>query len=119
MDSKTFQTLCTPAKLYFAIALIACIMALFGGVPVIAVFMKLLFAFVWTYILSRLCKMGYKTVSWFLVLLPYIFILLGFMGIMVLSKNHKALLNSIKLQGVFGNEYFANPIYPPMPPPRR
>ena len=76
MDSKTFRTLCTPAKLYFVIALFACIFALFRGVSFIAVFLKLLFAFVWTYILSQLCKMGYKTVSWFLVLLPYIFIFL-------------------------------------------
>jgi hypothetical protein len=110
MDSKTFQMLCTPAKLYFAIAVIACIIALFGGVPVIAVFIKLLFAFIWTYVLSWLCKAGYKTISWFLVLLPYIFILLGFLGIMVLSKQHRSMLNSIQLQGAFGSENFANPV---------
>jgi len=109
MDSKTFQMLCTPAKLYFAIAVIACIIALFSGVPVIAVFIKLLFAFIWTYILSWLCKKGYKTVSWFLVLLPYIIILLGFFGIMIISKQHRNMLNSIQLQGPYGGENFMNP----------
>jgi predicted PurR-regulated permease PerM len=105
---KTFQSLCTPAKIYFAIALISCIIALFSGISVIPVFMKLLFAFVWTYVLSWLCKSGYKTVSWLLVLLPYIVMLLGFLGIVLMSKNNKALLNTIKLQGPFGDENFTN-----------
>jgi hypothetical protein len=110
MDIKTFKMLCTPAKLYFAIALIACVLALLGGVSVIAVFIKLLFAFAWTCILSWLCQKGYKNISWILVLLPYIAILFGFFGIMLLSKQHKNILNSIKLQGPMGNENFTNPV---------
>jgi hypothetical protein len=103
-----FSKLCTPAKLYFAIAVIACVIALFNGLGVIAVLVKLIFAFIWAYILSWLCSKGYQSVSWFLVLLPYIIILLGVIGLMRLTKGQRNLLNSIQLQGPFGRENFAN-----------
>ena len=101
-----FSKLCTPAKLYFAIAVIACVIALFSGLGIIAVFVKLVFAFIWTYILSFLCKKGYQSVSWFLVLLPYIVILLGVVGLMSLTKGQRNMLNAIQLQGAFGQENF-------------
>ena len=45
----------------------------------IVLFMQLLYIFFWTYILDLLCRNGFKSVSWFIVLLPYIvfFILLN------------------------------------------
>jgi len=103
---KDFSKLCTPAKVYFAIAVIASAIALFNHVTVLAVFMKLVFAFIWTFILSFLCDKGYKSLSWFLVLLPYIFILLGMLGIMHLSQSHKQIMRAVKLQGAFGREPF-------------
>ena len=106
--NKEFSKLCTPAKIYFVIAVIACIIALFSGLGVLAVFMKLIFAFIWTFILSWLCSKGYQSVSWFLVLLPYIFILLGVIGLMHLTKGQRSMLNAIQLQGAFGQENFTN-----------
>jgi hypothetical protein len=103
-----FSKLCTPAKIYFAIAVIACVVALVGGLGIIAVFMKLVFAFIWTFILAWLCSKGYKSLSWFLVLLPYIIILLGLVGLMRLTSSQRNMLNSIKLQGPFGQENFTN-----------
>ena len=85
--NKNFQQLCTPAKIYFFLAVLACIIALFNSVPVLAVFMKLMFAFIWTYGLNWLCSKGYKSVSWALVLLPYIIIILGMLGLVNLAKN--------------------------------
>jgi len=106
--NKDFSKLCTPAKLYFAIAVVASLIALFNKVSLIAVFMKLVFAFIWTYILSWLCIHGYKSLSWFLVLLPYVFILLAVVGIMHLSSSQSSILNTLKLQGAFGKENFTN-----------
>ena len=42
-------------------------------------FFELIYIFVWTFILNSLCQNGYKDISWFLVLLPYLFmfILIG------------------------------------------
>ena len=80
--NKDFSKLCTPAKIYFAIAVISCIVALFNRVSIVATFVKLVFAFIWTYILGWLCSKGYKSISWFLVLLPFIMMFLVYFGIM-------------------------------------
>jgi len=103
-----FSKLCTPAKIYFAIAVIACLVALINGLGFISVFIKLVFAFIWTFILGWLCSKVYKSLSWFLVLLPYIVILLGVIGFMRLTSSQRSMLNSIQLQGAFGQENFAN-----------
>ena len=99
---KTFSKLCTPAKIYFAIALVASIVALFRGNNFVSVFMKMVFAFLWTYILSWLCKKGYTSISWFLVLLPYIIILLAEFRIADMSK-HAAVFKKVGLQGAYGD----------------
>jgi hypothetical protein len=74
--NKEFSELCTPAKIYFVLAVLACLIALFNRVALSTVFVKLLFAFIWTYVLSWLCKKGLKSLAWFLVLLPYLLIVL-------------------------------------------
>jgi len=99
---KDFSKLCTPAKIYFAIAVIASIFALFKGVGVIAVAIKLLFAFIWTFILGWLCSKGLHTLSWFLVLLPYIIIALAMFRIYNVTRQQKNLLKSLQLQGAYG-----------------
>jgi ABC-type Na+ efflux pump permease subunit len=76
-----FKELCTPAKIYLVLAVLACIIALYHHVDIIAVLIKLIFAFIWTYILSWLCKKGLSKVAWFLVLLPYILIVLALLEI--------------------------------------
>ena len=75
----TFQTLCTPAKIYFALSILASVLAIFNRVPIFAILFKLVFAFGWTYALNWLCRKGYKNVSWFLVVFPYFMILCGVM----------------------------------------
>jgi len=85
--NKDFQQLCTPAKIYFFIAVIACVMALFNRVPILAVSVKLIFAFIWAVGLNWLCSKGYKNISWFLVLLPYVMIVLAVSGFV--KKEHQ------------------------------
>ena len=102
---KEFSKLCTPAKIYFAIAVIASVFALFSGVSIIAVFFKLVFAFIWTFILAWLCDKGFKSLSWFLVLLPYIIIALAAFGIYNLSNQHKKMMNNIQFQGPYGQSF--------------
>jgi hypothetical protein len=102
--NKDFSKLCTPAKIYFAIAVIASIIALFSGIGVIAVAMKLIFAFIWTFLLAWLCDNGYKTISWVLVLLPYIVIALAMAGVYHATKGQTQLLRTLQMQGAFGKE---------------
>lgn len=72
-----FSTLCTPAKVYFGIAVLQMVFNLFSGMFLAAVLIQMLFAFIWTIVLNWICNSGYKAFSWFLVLLPYLLILFG------------------------------------------
>jgi ABC-type multidrug transport system permease subunit len=103
--NKEFSKLCTPAKIYFAIAVIASVFGLFNGVSIIAIFIKLIFAFIWTFILAWLCDKGFKNLSWFLVLLPYIVITLAVLGIYRVSNQHKKMMNNLQFQGPYGQPY--------------
>ena len=98
--------LCTPAKVYFAIALISLIIFLFNGIPIIMIVTKLLFALIWTFVLGWLCKKGYKTISWFLVLLPYIIISLAMLNIYHVTHQQRQFMRMVGLQGAYGQEAF-------------
>jgi len=76
---KTLSELCTPAFIYLAISLFTILVALFNGTKIIMVLGKTAFVVFWTFILNLLCKNGYKSFSWFLVLLPYVLLLGGFL----------------------------------------
>ena len=104
---KDFSKLCTPAKIYFAIAVIATVIALFSGLSIMFAFWKLVFAFIWTFILGWLCEKGFTSISWFLVLLPYILILLATFGIYRATHQQRQLMRNIKLQGAYGQEGMA------------
>jgi hypothetical protein len=98
-----FNNICTPAQLYLAISLFAIISMLIqncddntvyrvGDMAVktpchnLAFFaVKILYVFLWTWILNVLCKKGFTGVSWLLVLLPLIgmFVLIGLLFIML------------------------------------
>jgi hypothetical protein len=105
---KTFKKLCTPARIYFAIAVIASIFALFRGISFGAVFVKMLFAFLWTYILGWLCKKGYSAISWFLVAFPYIVIALAALRIARIDQ-HRPIFRSLGIQGAYGEEAMSMP----------
>jgi glycerol-3-phosphate acyltransferase PlsY len=77
-----FNKLCSPAKLYFALSVLSCIIMLFNRMSLLSVFSKLIFAFLWTFVLGWICNKGYKSISWFLVLLPFIMLVLVSFGIM-------------------------------------
>ena len=79
---KNFDDLCSPAKLYFVLSVIACVAALINGVKIMQVAINLIIAFAWTAILSFICGKGFTNVSWFLVLVPYIVMLLVFFKLM-------------------------------------
>ena len=77
------MTLCNPAMLYLILSIIVILMGFSAQVQVSVFFIKLIWMVVWVYILNLLCSKGYTTVSWVLVLLP--FILIAFMALMMLE----------------------------------
>ena len=113
---KDFSKLCTPAKIYFGIAVISSIIALFSGISVILTFMNIVFAFIWTFVLVWLCDKGYASISWFLVLLPYIIMILAMLNIYHVTYEQRQLMRNVKLQGAFGQEAMTMPNMTPSIP---
>ncbi len=125
---KYFSNLCTPAKIYFAIAVIGTVIALFSGATIMYALWKLIFAFIWTFVLGWFCNKGYTSISWFLVLLPYILILLGMFDIYHVTHEQRLLMRTIGLQGAYGQEAMGpmregaetmTPTDPPQPRPAK
>ena len=97
MTTNQFRALCTPAQIYFVLSVLSilallmqnldnsrryCVGSYSADVPhhnMLFFVVKVVYVLVWTYLLQLLCKHGYKNVSWFLVLLPFIgfFVLIG------------------------------------------
>ena len=99
---KDLKSLCTPAKIYLAIAVFASVVSLMNGVKLMAVGGKFLFAIIWTFLLGLLCKHGFHYISWFLVLLPYIIIGLAIFKIYRVTHKQKEIMRMVKLQDVYG-----------------
>ena len=83
------KDLCTPAMVYLLLSIVAIVMMAMqnlgnNGVycvgsyscntsSVVSLFMlKIVYVLFWTWLLNVLCKSGYETVSWILVLLPFV-----------------------------------------------
>lgn len=79
---KEFSKLCTPAKIYFTLAVLSIIISLFSGLHFSLLITNLIVTFIWTYFLAFLCRKGYKSISWFLVLAPFIMFMLIALGVM-------------------------------------
>lgn len=96
VKASDLNKLCTPALVYFVISIISVILMLLqnmsgngkysvgsyscecGNVGLLFLG-KLIYIFFWTWVLNFFCNKGYKNISWFLVLFPFIlfFILIG------------------------------------------
>ena len=98
---KTLKDLCTPAMIYFVISIISLVMILFQNlgnsdsycvgsfscrVPntTLVFIVQLIYVLFWTYILNLICKDGHTSLSWLLVLLPWI-LLFVMIGILMLN----------------------------------
>ena len=102
---KTLRKMCTPAQLYFAISMIS-FAALFlnnlgGGrqklcvgvydchvenINLVYIF-NLLYILFFTIVLDSLCKNGYSSISWFLVIFPFLMFFTG-LGVYMVSQNN-------------------------------
>ncbi len=98
---KSLKELCSPAMIYFLISIISLAVVLFQNlgnsnsynigsfscrVPNTAVvfIVKLMYVLFWTYVLNLICKDGHTSLSWLLVLLPWILLFL-MIGILMIN----------------------------------
>lgn len=70
-----FSKLCTPALIYFVLAVISVFMLIAQGVLAFTLIIKVIFMLLWTWLLNFLCIKGLGVVSWILVILPFILML--------------------------------------------
>jgi hypothetical protein len=88
--ANRIRALCTPALVFFVISVISLLLMIFDNIEnthsycfgnvscnvantSMVFIVKIVFIVVWTWFLDILCSRGYERVSWFIVLLPYIF----------------------------------------------
>jgi hypothetical protein len=93
---RTLNELCSPALFYFVVSIIGLFLILFQNIgnknsynlgtfscrvpnTMFVFIVKIIYIVFWTWVLNLICKDGYKTISWLLVLLPWIlmFVLIG------------------------------------------
>ena len=68
-------SLCPPALVYLILSIIIIISVIFTyNYSPISIIIKILFVVLWTVILNLICNHVNPTVSWILVILPYVFI---------------------------------------------
>lgn len=99
------RKLCTPAYVYLMISIVAIIALMFQNAGntdryCIGVYEcrvdntammflgKGLYVLFWTYVLNAICRAGYKGISWFLVLFPFLlfFVLLGMLMVLTIQE---------------------------------
>ena len=87
---KQYKTLCAPSQFYLLVSLLSIVLMVFQNLGnskrycvgryncdidfhnVIIFLAKIAYVFVWTIIFDSLCKNGYKTLAWAIILVPVI-----------------------------------------------
>jgi hypothetical protein len=108
--------MCTPATIYFVISLIGLILVgvnnldnhdklcvgnynCYVGNNTTVFIVNAIYILFWTFILDLMCKGGYSSLSWFVLLLPFIILFILFATMMV----REGATNQIKKRGVSGD----------------
>jgi hypothetical protein len=99
---RRLNELCSPASFYFIISIVSlvlialqnlgnkkqfCLGSFSCQVPstIMVLLGNLFYILFWTWVLNLICKDGHTSVSWLLVLLPFIFTFVAF-GVIMLNK---------------------------------
>jgi len=101
-SSFDLRRMCTPATIYFVISLIFLIVmgvsnlnetdrlclgdySCYVGSNTMVFLLNAIYILFWTFILDMLCKNGYSSISWFILLLPFILSLVILAVVMINS----------------------------------
>ncbi len=90
-STSYMSSYCTPAQIYLVFGIIVMIISSIKTKPsIVSIIIHSLYIILWTLLLNFICSKGYVGVSWFLLLLPFIFIVgIIIIGIsMTASKSH-------------------------------
>ena len=101
-QSFDLMNMCTPATIYFVISLVGLILVglnnldnndklcvgdynCYVGNNTTIFILNAIYILFWTFILDLMCKAGYSSLSWFVLLLPFIILVVLFLVLMVKS----------------------------------
>ena len=87
-ESNLWCRICTPAQLYVILTGIA-IIAMAVKKQFMAIPLKLVFALIYTFLLNWLCDKGWSTMSWILVIFPFIAMLIVVAVFLYMGVKHK------------------------------
>jgi len=82
--SASIFDMCSPALLYLIFGVLSIIGMIFSNSKVSSILFQSIFVFFWTWILNYICRSGHTGISWFLVILPFVFLAIG---VFALAKN--------------------------------
>jgi hypothetical protein len=82
--SGSIFDMCSPALLYLIFGVLSIIGMIFSNSKVSSILFQSIFVFFWTWILNYICRSGHTGISWFLVILPFVFLAIG---VFALAKN--------------------------------
>ena len=87
------MNLCAPAIVYLVLAGLSLLFMMFYSFQFLSVIVKIIIILIWTWFLNFLCDKGYSAISWFLVVLPFIIIIICIiiayeMSLKTMLKNH-------------------------------
>lgn len=84
------MNLCTPALIYFVMAVASILVLVFSKVHATILMGKMVFVLAWTWFLNFVCKKGFTTVSWVLVMSPYVCMFMALaMGLIQIEEPKK------------------------------
>lgn len=68
--------LCSPSLLYLLISSILLIISIFSNFNWKIILFQLLSILLWTWVLNVICNSGYPTISWVLIIIPFVMYLI-------------------------------------------
>jgi hypothetical protein len=71
-----FMNFCTPAKFYTLVTFLTLLYLVIKNATMFWFIIQAIIFTTWIFILNKLCKEGYKLISWILAIIPHIIFLL-------------------------------------------
>lgn len=94
--------LCSPALVYLAISITTLSTSFIEGMDTSMFGIRFLKLLIWTYCVNYLCRSGYTSISWGIVMIPYALIPLQMLGITKFPRQYLYALLSRDEQDFFG-----------------
>lgn len=66
-----FSNLCTPALIYFTISIIYLLIHTLTNFNITSIITNTVFIILWSLLLNYLCSIGFTTLSWIIIILPF------------------------------------------------